>query len=164
MFMVQIENLPLVLTGLGLTASILYYTMVLRSQNRTRQAQLYMQIWNRFSSEEGQRRALDVVSQEWTDFDDFREKHIFGDLEGRAKRGHIWEEHDGIGFLLHKGFIDIDMLNQLCGSPTILMWEKWEPIIREYRKMCGYYTPNAYRWWEYLYNRIVDYRKRHPEL
>ena len=162
--MVDVDTLSIVLTGIGLIIALTYYALQLRNQNKTRQAQLYMQIWNRFSSEEGNRRALDVMAQEWTDFDDFREKHVFGDLEGRAKRNHIWEEHDGIGFLLHKGLIDIDMLNQLCGSPTILMWEKWEPIIREYRKMGRYYTPNAYGWWEYLYNQIVDYRKKHPEF
>ena len=35
--MIQIEYLPLVLTGIGIIASILYYTMVLRNANKTQQ-------------------------------------------------------------------------------------------------------------------------------
>ena len=44
--MIQIEYLPIVLTGIGIIVSILYYAMVLRNQNTTRQAQLLMQINN----------------------------------------------------------------------------------------------------------------------
>ena len=64
--MVQIENLPIVLTGLGLTASVLYYTMVLRNANKTRELQLraqeqaedtrqtqfFMNVYNRFQDPE----------------------------------------------------------------------------------------------------------------
>ena len=36
----MIEYLPLVLTGIGITVSILYYTSVLRNANKTQQMQL----------------------------------------------------------------------------------------------------------------------------
>jgi hypothetical protein len=38
----MIDYLPLILTGIGIIASILYYASVLRNANTTRQAQLYM--------------------------------------------------------------------------------------------------------------------------
>ena len=39
----MIEYLPLVLTGLGIMASIFYYSMTLRNQNKTRKSEI---LWN----------------------------------------------------------------------------------------------------------------------
>jgi hypothetical protein len=56
--MVQIEYLPIVLTGIGIIVSILYYTSVLRNANKTqqqqldtRQAQLFMQMYNKWGDD-----------------------------------------------------------------------------------------------------------------
>jgi hypothetical protein len=38
--MIEIEYLPIVLTGLGLNTSVLYYTMTLRNANNTQKMQL----------------------------------------------------------------------------------------------------------------------------
>ena len=48
----MIETLAFILTGLGLTASIVYYASVLRNANTTRKTQLYMQLFLIISSEE----------------------------------------------------------------------------------------------------------------
>jgi hypothetical protein len=65
--MVSLEIIALVLTGLSITASILYYTMNLRNANKTqqlalenRQAQLYMQLMNKDTSQEFQKLAYDI--------------------------------------------------------------------------------------------------------
>ena len=41
--MIQAEYLPIVLTGLGLTASIVYYASVLQNQNKAKQRELIIQ-------------------------------------------------------------------------------------------------------------------------
>ena len=75
--MVQIENLPLVLTGFGLTASILYYTMTLRNANKTqqlalenRQAQLFMQLWSKATSNEGIEASRILSEANWTSYEE----------------------------------------------------------------------------------------------
>ena len=68
--MVQIENLPLVLTGLGLTASVLYYTMVLRNANKTRQMQLFMQFYSKLTDLNFHNEHTKIRNQSWTDLDD----------------------------------------------------------------------------------------------
>ena len=64
--MASLEFLAIILTGLGLTVSILYYTTVLSNANKTRllqlkaqelavetrQTQMFMQIYNQYTSPE----------------------------------------------------------------------------------------------------------------
>ena len=61
--MVSIEVLALILTGLSITASILYYTSVLRNQQRTqehaletRQAQFFYSIFQEEQKQENEAR------------------------------------------------------------------------------------------------------------
>ena len=156
--MVQIENLPVVLTGIGIIVSILYYASVLRNQNRTRQAQLYMQIWERFASEEGTRRAAETRSYNWTDFEDFEDKYgRENNIDAHAKRLHVWGEHNGVGFLVRKGLIDFELANQIAGGAAMIHWDKFGSIIREYRKDRN--NPELYKDWEYFSEKVKQYRK-----
>ena len=68
--MASFEFLAIILTGLGLTASISYYAMVLRNQNKTRQAQLFMQIYSVFASDDFFERGGTVMSTEFEDAND----------------------------------------------------------------------------------------------
>ena len=45
----MIEYLPLVLTGIGIMASIIYYANVLRNANKTRETQLFYGIINQMN-------------------------------------------------------------------------------------------------------------------
>ena len=78
----MIESIPLVLTGLGLTASILYYTMVLRNTNEaqkraqeTRRTQLSTSITERIGSKDFLRDFIELAQLEWIDVDDFLKKY-----------------------------------------------------------------------------------------
>ena len=88
----MIEYLPLVLTGLGLTASIIYYTSVLRNANKTqqmqletRQAQLFHGIYTSLDDDWWNAYHL-LRNTEWTDYSDFSNKALpINDTElGRA--------------------------------------------------------------------------------
>ena len=61
----MIEYLPLVLTGIGIIVSILYYTSVLRNANKTREAQLFMQSYKETSTPELQQLAYELLSWQW---------------------------------------------------------------------------------------------------
>ena len=80
----MIEFLPLVLTGLGLTASIVYYASVLRNQNKTRQTQLFLQFYNRLTDKQFFEEYKNLLNQEWDDFDDNLEK--YGCARARVSR------------------------------------------------------------------------------
>jgi hypothetical protein len=79
--MVSLEVLALVLTGLSITASILYYTMPLRNSNKTQQlalenrrAQLYMQLFLRITSEDFMKRSIDLIRLNYSNQDEFFQK------------------------------------------------------------------------------------------
>ena len=75
----MIEYLPIVLTGIGLTASILYYSINLRNANQTqqmqletRQLQLFMNINESRGSPEFQKLIYRVTFvDDWSSIDDY---------------------------------------------------------------------------------------------
>ncbi len=77
--MIDYSTLAIVLTGLGLTASILYYTMVLRNANKTqqlaletRQAQLFMQMYNRWRDTFGNNDFYPVLSRKIENWEELK--------------------------------------------------------------------------------------------
>ena len=98
--MVMIEYLPLVLTGIGLTASILYYTIILRNANKTqkmqletRQVQMFMTISGTRSSPEFQKLIYRVTfMDEWNDLDDyFRRYGPENNLDAYSEHAYVWQ-------------------------------------------------------------------------
>ncbi len=55
--------------------AIIYYTLNLRNATTARQAQVYAQIWDKFSSPEFFERFWETIDREWTDYDDYMEKY-----------------------------------------------------------------------------------------
>jgi hypothetical protein len=157
--MAQVEYLPLVLTGIGLTASILYYAMVLRNQNRTRQAQLFMQVYNQFTMEK-YKQWHEVRRWEWDDFDDFMEK--YGDLESTQKWSAISGWLEGLGVLVKSELVPIHLVALFITGLITEYWKKFGPLTLEYRTR--YESPRGGSETEYLYNTLMAYVEEHPEL
>ena len=86
----MIEYLPLVLTGIGIIASVLYYSSVLRNANKTRelqlkaqqqaeqtrQAQIFMQTHSRFQDPSFTKMYNEVMAREWDSLEEYREKYM----------------------------------------------------------------------------------------
>ena len=129
----------------------------------TRQVQMYMQLLDRFASEENRLRSIEVRQQEFDDFDDFHRKwSVHANPEAAAKRLHINTELSGIGHLLHRGLLDLDFIPTIALAAATNFWEKWGPIEIEQRRVMN--NPRRSEYVEYLYNEIVKYREEHPEL
>ena len=154
----MIEYLPLVLTGLSITASILYYANVLRNTNKQRKTQFAMNLSSILISPETTGNTTKILSYTWEDFEDFRKKYdSTTNLEQFSIRWNIWRLYDHIGYMLHLGLVDIETLYNLIGGYNILSpWEKFEPIILEQRRF--YEEPDWFVWWEYLAKETSKYR------
>ena len=59
----------------GILVGVYYYIMSLQNQSRTRQAQLFMQLFQDFISAEMNKIHLDLVKMEWEDYHDFEMKY-----------------------------------------------------------------------------------------
>jgi hypothetical protein len=98
----------------------------------TRKVQLYMQLLDRFSSEENRLRSIQVQQMEYKNYDDYWKKWgMFKDPESAAKRMHIWTELDGLGQLLRGGLIDLDFIPRIIHAVVINQWDKWGQLIIE---------------------------------
>ena len=144
----MIEFLPLVLTGLGLTASIVYYSTVLRNSDTTRRTQLLLNIKQQMNTQEFWFRFNKVMmTYQWKDYQEFSEKYSQQvNPEAFSEILSIAAFFNGIGVLVATGVVDIDLLCMHLGNMPVRAWVKMEPIITEYRKE----VPLAYSYFEYL--------------
>jgi len=87
--MFQIEYLPIVLTGIGIIVSILYYTSVLRNANKTqqmqletRQAQMFMQIYSQVNSIDFKQAVMKMQKYNFENIDEFLKTFNLDSEEG----------------------------------------------------------------------------------
>jgi hypothetical protein len=169
--MVSIEIIALILTGLSITASIVYYANILKNANKTqqqqleiRQAQLFMQIHSKWSDIAYKTEARKLLHWEFTDVDDYLEIYTGPDnLEYEGSITAINTYLEGVAVLMDRKLIDASMVDELMSGYVIQYWEKFRPKMIELRKRHNY--PHLSEWVEYLYNAIKEITvKQHPEL
>ena len=173
--MASFEFLAIILTGLGLTASITYYASVLRNQNKTRQAQLFIQICNQtLNNPAFMKGYYNIMEHEWNDFDEYLE--FLGDSGSENWNdvflvGGILES---IGVLVEEELIHISLIASLMARVVIEYGEKVVPMLhdraqlwRQTRMTQGktLLDMRAGAQWkaEYLYKELMKYMKAHPE-
>ena len=164
--MASFEFLAIIFTGLGLTASIVYYANILRNANEnqriqqeTRNAQFFMQFVKEIHSPDFLSFWVQMLRWEWEDFEDFERKYGSVDNpEDFAKRYSFWSIMNDLGWLVEKGMVGIDDANAIVGQSLFWTWTKFESIIHEHRKI--YNMPDAFMYWENLYHKAEEYRKQ----
>jgi hypothetical protein len=168
--MVQIEYLPLVLTGLGLTASIVYYASVLRNQNKTQKMQMLFSITEYRGRGEGLLRYVKFMQMDWKDFDDFNEKYGFEtDPEMWADWYSFLTQFEDYGYMVNQGMIDLEFMYEVNYPSIVKLWYKFKPIFVERRKEEAN-TEREMFWFQYLAEElerlaiskgiILDYSKQ----
>ena len=159
----MIEYLPIVLTGVGLTASILYYSVNLRNANKTqqmqletRQLQLFMNINESRGSPEFQKLIYRVTFvDDWSSIDDYFLKYgPENNLDSYSEHLFIWQRCDTLGFLLQKNVFDISYFDDLLKATVLAAWKKYEPVIKALRER----THQPYLWnqFEFLANALKE--------
>lgn len=160
--MVSLEVVAILLSGISISASLFYYASVLKNQNETRQAQLYMQISNRY---EDKHTASQWVWRniEYKDFDDFWAKYgvdVNPDFWMRDSSIFTWYEN--VGVLVKEGMLNMRLVALSWAGASRMVWEKLEPILPQLRKQFNY--PRMWSETEYLFRELIKYMKEHPEL
>ena len=161
--MVELDTLSIVLTGIGLIVAITYYALQIRNQTKTRQAQLFMQIYNRFNTREFVEQ-MNYLRFKWSlpeleDVSTFMTSAEYQeDFNIVASTVYFFE---GVGVLVSKGLIDVGLVDDLMSGPVTHIWERMLPLTDSMRGVLG---PPAAEWYEFLYNKVKHIReKQHPE-
>ena len=91
------------------------------------------------------------MSMQWTDFDDFLKKYDSGvNPENYIKRYSFWQVCEHVGWQYRKGLVDLDTIYYSAGVNILLMWRKFNPIIKEYVVKKQAYGRGQWVNWEYL--------------
>ena len=149
--MVEI-TLPIVLQILqtaGILVGIVYYVTIMRNQQRTReltlkaqeqatetrQAQLFMQIYDKFIDYGRTEINTEVFNFEWKDNEDFWSRYSFeADPEAYRKWNNVAGFFEGVGVLVKRKLIDPEVVDDLMSWSTLSFWEKYGPVIIDGRK------------------------------
>ena len=160
--MASFEFLAIILTGIGLTVSITYYSMVLRNQNKTRQAQLFMQVHSQWKDRAFIKGFYDMLNNwEWESIEEFWGKYGQDvNEESFITATEITWYFEGVGQLLRDGLIDIRLVDSMYSSRVIDFWEKMLPVVSYLREQAfGRPNPDYYINFEYLYNALKKKRE-----
>ena len=183
--MVEI-TLPIVLQILqtvGILVGIVYYLIIMRNSQRTRestlesqelarnaqeqaletrQAMMFMQIYNESHNDpsfiEALQRTYEFDIHTYEDWIRIQENE-----DNRLALSRIGLFYEGVGVLVKEGYVSIRLVALLMTIMTRSWWEKiYKPWIEEGRE-----KTNLHRWHsegEYLYNELMKYVEEHPEL
>jgi hypothetical protein len=153
--MVSLEVMALVLTGLGLTVSMVYYANQLAHQNKTRKAQLFMNLQQRFDNPQLMRALIQSRDYEGIPFEEWNEKY------GPNTNREIYTDWvclqnaiQGIGLLVETNQVDAKLVDDLMGSIIYVNWKRSGPIIIELRRILG--RAGAWNQVEKLYNVLQE--------
>lgn len=163
--MADVQTISIGIAAASVVVALTYYSLQLRNQNRTRQAQLFMQLYDRFHDKEFMKKFVDINDLwEWRDYDDFLKKYgPETNLEAYSSWASVGNFYEGMGVLVKRKLIDVNLVDDLMSGFILRFWDKIEPIIKEFRERENW--PQAYEWIEYLYNEIkVIIEQQHPEL
>lgn len=160
--MASFEFLAVIVSVLGLAASITYYAFVVQNQNKTRQTQMFMDLYAVYRDPEFAKIWGEVMDQQYTDFDDYWDKYG-GETNREAwnKWQSVGRLFNGIGVLVKRGMVDIELVEELMAVIIFVSWAQMGPILYGFRD----WTKNRARTiyadayqpmsgFEYLYNEL----------
>jgi len=157
--MVDLIEISAIVTATAVLVGIVYYILEMRNQTKTRQMGLIMSIYSLFTTTEYVDAWEKMRTREFKDFDEYVKRH---GLKEFLQVASVWE---GLGFLLHRKFLDVDTVRELLSESTKMSWEKVKPMVENARKQIGQRETGEYvpvlQWWEYLYNEL---QKREQQL
>jgi hypothetical protein len=156
--MVDVETISVIIGVVTVVAGVVYSSLQIREQTRTRHADFVMSVSTAYGTEEMVKALINVMNLEFKDVDDFARK--YGNISAEnpiyVSIMMVGDYFQGIGFLVHKKMLDVNVVTELL---PVQIWEKIKPVIYGYRKKMN--QPHIFQWFEYLYDEM---KKREQKL
>ena len=149
----------------GVIAGFTYYVLTVRNAQKSRRTDTFMRLYQSRHNPQTHQRFWKLMALEWEDFDDFMNR--LGpevNPEMAALRTSLWSEYDGIGMLVQDSMIDLNTVYRMMYQAIVMVWYKYETIIKGLREMEDGPGPSYYMNFEYLANELIKIRKKngHP--
>ena len=158
-------DLSIIFAGLSIAASIVYYASVLRNANKTREMQLFMQLYNILHTPESLQNLIELWNLKVDENEYLQKYDSYVNPEHFGKRASIWYTYNSIGEMLRLKMVDPDLLHRLNVDINVIMvWENWEHIIKMNRERES--MPDLWDGFEYLYTEMKKLRKNmnYPDI
>jgi hypothetical protein len=152
--MVEIQTISIAIASVGVLVAATYYVLQIRHQTKLRQTDLVMRLYSTFGSKEFQDAWTRIESTEFKNYDEYVKKYGSGDYVQCATF------FEGIGVLLQKKLIDINLVDALFAIPLKYMYERMKPIIEGNKK--EFHNPRVFEYFEYLYNEMKKKEQKLP--
>ena len=157
----------------GVIAGFSYYVLTVRANQKNQQIQLesrntqfFMQLYNQMNDEKGILFLWNDILKEkdWTTFDEWWDK--YGAVNNPPFFA-IWMKlmitYEMYGVLLKRGFLDIEIIDDIMSGAVLMMWDFYGPVILGFREHYGY--PQFQEHQEYLTDEIRKVvAQQHPEF
>jgi hypothetical protein len=106
---------------------------------------------------------MDLLKWEFKDANEFDAKYGREANPDAYRSYSFWINYmEGMGVMVREGYISIRLIALLSSGAVKNLWRKYQPLLYEERK-----RHNWPRWaieFEYLYDTLIDYADKHPEL
>jgi hypothetical protein len=171
--LVTLQTISYMAGALGVCIAAIFYVLNLRISQRnqrltleTRQAQLFMNLYDKISSPETNRMIVNVqyYGSSYPGWSEFYEKHVATNSALYQEFASVASYFNGLGILMKKGFVDVDMVEEFIANRVPVIWKGFYPIIRDFP--AWYVERNKdvltekYRMWSGFYYLVDELKKR----
>jgi hypothetical protein len=160
--MVAFDTILNVIPILSLVVVLAYYSLQIRNQNKSRQAQVYLTLYNKWDEKQQKAHAA-LRAAEFSNIDEYLEKYgPDTNPEFQHHVGQLINFYEGIGVMVKEGFLSMRLVALSWAGAIRVFWEKFEPIMDD---LCEYYDyPRLWSETIYLCRELMKYMDEHPEL
>jgi len=159
--MVTWETIFNIVPVIGTIIALGYYILTIRNTNKTRKAQFYMRFLDPILTGEKSKVWNEMQRWECDDYDDFMQ-NCWSKSEIRETWSSLSGYFEGLGVYVKEGLVPIRLVALTMTGMLTRYWDKFGPFIIEYRIREN--MPRNYSETEYLYNELMKYLEKHPEL
>ena len=158
--MVDITEISAMVAAAGVLIGVVFAVLQLRDLVKTRHTDLVMRLYSTWQSKEFSEATLKVWNLEFKDYNDFVRKYgpWYSETEVYTAFRMVCNFFDGIGILLFRKLVDIEMVARLFTLSTKTTWEKVKPLVEGSRRHV--YGPLVFEDFEYLYNEVKKREQR----
>jgi len=159
--MVELSLIRDLVAIFGVIAGFSYYVLTVKNTEKSREAQIFMQIMARATDHRWRKGFEEVRGFKFKNYQDFKE-YFDENPEKWDNVFYFYQIMDDLGGLVRGGFIGVEILAYTYMSPFTTGWEKIEHIIEDWRDSYG--SSKLWDGVEYLHGELIKFTKKHPEL
>ena len=155
----DLQTISVVIAAVSIVIATSYNALTLRNNNRTRQAQLYVQIFDKLRTEEFIGTWIEVMyHQDFKDFEEWMNK--YGPIKNPGTATKLFSVgilYQTIGMLAREKLIDPSLVFQENPWVALETWEKIESVVKGFREISD---PNFWDSFEFVANQIKKHREQ----